>query len=99
MTECGVAPAPPADLIRLTLPADPEMVSVLTVAVRVASVRLGLSDRDVDAARSKVVAAFDELAVLETGSPVEVELLVTAGQLRIRLHHDDEERTVRIDRS
>ena len=51
MRECVVAAAHDADVIRLTVPADQDMLSVLAVAVKVVGIRSGLTDVELDAAR------------------------------------------------
>lgn len=95
MTECGVAPDHDDDVIRLTVPGRLEMGAVVTVAVRVVGRRLGLTEGQIEVARSDAADAFDELA---GEGDVHVELSATAGHLRVVLEAAGAERTIELPR-
>ena len=62
------------EVVRLTVPADPEMVDVVRASVRALCARVGLVDDEVETARNAVGEAFLELA--DGGGTVEVDVVV-----------------------
>ena len=85
MRECVVAAAHDADVIRLTVPADQDMLSVLAVAVKVVGIRSGLTDVELDAARDAAGAAFAELVGRTRARSVVASLEVTASEAWLHL--------------
>jgi hypothetical protein len=81
------------DTIRLSVPADDAMRSVVEVAIGVVARRCGFADDDVRAAR---VAGGDALADLsvDRGGPVTVEVRSARGGLTVRLANGADERTL-----
>ncbi len=64
------------DPVRLSLPADADLRTVVEVAVAVVARRLGLPDAEVSAARNAAGDVFIELIGGGGGDPVELELAV-----------------------
>jgi hypothetical protein len=85
------------DLVRLTVPADGELLPVLEVAVAVLGRRVRLGDDAVQAAR---VAIDDAFAAVTTGAgaPVEMEVEVhlATDRLVVRIRSGEVERSVEI---
>lgn len=85
MRECGVAAAPDADVIRLTLPADQDMLGVLAVAVRVVGIRSGLTDDELERAREATATAFADVLARTRARSVQARLEITPSEAWLRL--------------
>ena len=72
------------DEIRLTLPPDPDLSTVASVAVRAAARQVALSEREIDRLRAAVVEAFTAQTDT-TGDPIVVVLHPDRGHLRIEV--------------
>jgi anti-sigma regulatory factor (Ser/Thr protein kinase) len=74
----------PDDVIRLTLPPDPSLVAVASVAVRAAARQVALPEHEIDRLRAAVVEAFTSQAAA-SAEPIEVTLHPEAGHMRIEV--------------
>ena len=83
------------DLIRLSLPADPDLRGVVEVVAAVLARRLRFGDDSVATARAAAGTAFDEVASDGQG-PVEVEVEVLETHLVLRLRAGGTTRSVTI---
>lgn len=92
-------PEPEPDHIRLFLPADADLRKVVEVAVAVVARRLGLSDTEVQAARTATGDAFVELTGAGGGEPVEVDLVLGDRSMVARLRAGGAERRVAVPRA
>ncbi|MFL6207167.1 MAG: hypothetical protein ACJ739_17625 [Acidimicrobiales bacterium] len=72
----------PDDPIRLTLPSDPDLVSVASVAVRAAARQVALPETEIDRLRAAVVDTFTAQAAI-TDDPIEIVLHPHAGRMTI----------------
>lgn len=83
-----MSPEMPDDAIHLTFPADADLASVASIAVRAAARQVALSEHEIDRLRAAVVAAVEERAAAHPASPVELTLLPGAGRLEVALDGD-----------
>ena len=83
-----------AGRVRLTVPADEEMLDVVRAAVRALCARVGLIDAEVEATRAAVGDAFLELVATTDADEVVLEADVTDFDLAIALAASGEERRV-----
>jgi anti-sigma regulatory factor (Ser/Thr protein kinase) len=74
----------PEDAIRLTLPAEPQLVSVASIAVRAAARQIALPEHEIDRLRAAVVEAFTAQARSGDG-PIELVLHPDAGHMTIEV--------------
>ena len=72
----------PDDAIRLTLPPDPDLAGVASVAVRAAARQVALPEQEIDRLRAAVVEVFTAQADV-TGGPIVLVLHPDRGHLRI----------------
>ncbi len=84
------------DRIRLSLPADADLGSVVEVAVAIVSRRLGLSEVEVNAGRAALGEAFAELVSAAAASTVEVELQLGSRRVDVRLTSGADSRAVAV---
>ncbi len=92
-------PEPEPDHIRLSLPADADLRKVVEVAVAVVARRLGLSDTEVQAARTAIGDAFVELVGAGGGEPIELDLVLEDRCMVARLRAGGAERSVAVPRA
>jgi hypothetical protein len=69
--------------IRLTLPPDPDLGPVASVAVRAAARQVAMPESDIERLRDAVVAAFNAEAAASEGAAVEVVLQPGDGRLGV----------------
>jgi anti-sigma regulatory factor (Ser/Thr protein kinase) len=74
----------PDDAIRLTLPPDPDLAAVASVAVRAAARQVALPEQEIDRLRAAVVEVFSAQADV-TGGPIVLVLHPHRGHLRIEV--------------
>ena len=74
----------PDDPIRLTLPPEPELVSVASIAVRAAARQVALSEVEIDRLRAAVVEAFTTQAET-TDEPIELVFHPDSGRMTIEV--------------
>jgi anti-sigma regulatory factor (Ser/Thr protein kinase) len=72
------------DEIRLTLPPDPDLAAVASVAVRAAARQVALSEQEIDRLRGAVVEAFTAQTDT-TDDPIVLVLHPDRGHLRIEV--------------
>ena len=74
----------PDDVIRITLPPEPSLVAVASVAVRAAARQVAMPDHEIDRLRLAVVEAFTTQAAASE-EPIELILHPEAGHMRIEV--------------
>jgi hypothetical protein len=82
------------DVVRLTLPPDPDLRGVVEVAIAVLARRLALDDRGVRAARAAAGQAFEAVGAGSDGEPVEVVLSIDRQEVAAVLRAGAVERRV-----
>ena len=82
------------DHIRLSLPADADLRTVVEVAVAVVARRLGLPDAEVAAARTATGDAFIELTNADGDEPVELDIALEHRRMVTRLRRGGNEANV-----
>jgi hypothetical protein len=82
------------DVIRLSLPADPDLRAVVEVGVAVLARRLRFADDAISSARTAAGAAFDDVAGQAAGKTLEIEILVAEAQLVLRVRAGEATRSV-----
>jgi hypothetical protein len=87
-------PEETTDLVRLSLPADPDLRPVVEVAIAVLARRVGCADEAVREARASAGQVFEAVCERAGDDPVEVEVSLTARDVVARIRSGATDRRV-----